>query len=59
MNQHYLFFITQNYSFEILRPLQKEIQSQGGKVLWFVYGNEVNVDNFHSDKNYVFLDLQA
>ena len=59
MNQHYLFFITQNYSFEILRPLQKEIQSQGGKVLWFVYGNEVNVGNFHSDENYAIDPAQA
>ncbi len=46
MNNHYLFYISQNYSFEILRPLQKVIVSRGGTVLWFVEGNDVNTNNF-------------
>ena len=39
---HYLFFVSENYAFEILRPLQQVILARGGKVLWFVYG--ANVD---------------
>lgn len=38
----YLFFISQNYSFAILRPLQKAIESRGGEVRWYLYGSEVN-----------------
>jgi hypothetical protein len=46
-NQKYLFYISQNYSFEILRPLQEEIIKQGSNVAWFVVGKEVNANNFH------------
>ena len=38
----YLFFISQNYSFAILRPLQKTIEESGGEVRWFLYGSEIN-----------------
>lgn len=40
----YLFYIAQNYAFEILRPLQQEIWAQGGQAAWFIEGNEVNRD---------------
>ena len=46
----YLFYITENYSFEILRPLQQEIKSRGGEVRWLVSGNKVNVLNFAIDE---------
>ncbi|WAJ69674.1 CDP-glycerol glycerophosphotransferase family protein [Catenovulum adriaticum] len=46
----YLFFIAQNYSFEILRPLQQQIKLNGDQVLWFIYGNEVNKDLFNKDE---------
>lgn len=34
-------YISQNYSFAILRPIQKYIRSQGGDVSWFLEGSEV------------------
>ncbi len=40
--KHFLFFISQNYSYAILRPLQKEILAQGHQVKWFLFGDEVN-----------------
>lgn len=41
-SKSYLFYITQNYSFAILRPLQEVILKKGDKVAWFLQGNEVN-----------------
>jgi CDP-glycerol glycerophosphotransferase (TagB/SpsB family) len=41
-----LFYITENYSFEILRPLQQEILKRGGEVKWLVTGSNVNTSNF-------------
>ena len=46
-----LFYISQNYSFEILRPLQQEIRNRGGKVKWLVIGDEVNMDNFLKEED--------
>jgi CDP-glycerol glycerophosphotransferase (TagB/SpsB family) len=46
----YLFYIAHNYSFEILRPLQKVIQSQGDVVKWLAVGKEVDLSYFKSDE---------
>jgi len=40
--KNYLFYIEHDYSYEILRPLQKEIQNQGDRVCWFLVGKQIN-----------------
>ncbi len=35
-------YISQNYSYAILRPLQRAIRQAGGEVQWFLEGNQVN-----------------
>jgi len=38
----YLFYISQNYSFAILRPIQKIIIDRGDEARWFFEGSSVN-----------------
>ena len=40
--KNYLFYIEHDYSYEILRPLQKEIKKQGDRVCWFLVGKQIN-----------------
>jgi hypothetical protein len=39
-----LFYIEQNYSYAVLRPLQAEILRHGGEVRWLLVGGEVNAN---------------
>jgi len=46
----YLFYIAQNYSFAILRPVQEILLSRGDEVAWFFEGDAVNKDFLASDE---------
>lgn len=48
--KHYLLYISQNYAFEILRPLQREIRKRGDKAAWFVEGKAVDLSLFKQDE---------
>ncbi len=52
----YLLYIGQNYSFEILRPIQQELRDLSIEVAWFVSGNEVDLSLFQSDEK-VFISV--
>lgn len=41
IKRRYLFYIAQNYSYAMLRPLQQVIWDRGDDVCWFLEGNEV------------------
>ena len=46
----YLFYISQNYSFAILRPIQKILQQRGDEVRWFFEGSAVDPEFLTSDE---------
>jgi CDP-glycerol glycerophosphotransferase (TagB/SpsB family) len=48
--QKYLMYISQNYSYAMLRPVQAEILARGGNVRWFLEGSEVSAKYLTSDE---------
>ncbi len=47
--KRYLFYISQNYGYGILRPLQHVIRERGGEVAWFLEG-QVSAEYLHSSE---------
>ncbi len=50
-SKRYLFYIAHNYSFEILRPLQQVIKTQGDEVKWLAVGKEVTLSYFQDNES--------
>jgi len=48
--KRYLFYISQNYSYAILRPLQEAILARGDQAAWFLEGDEVNPNYLKKDE---------
>ncbi len=52
--RRYLFFISQDYSFAVLRPLQEAIEKRGDAVKWFLYGDEITYEKLEHDEVRLF-----
>jgi len=48
--KRYLLYISQNYSYQILRPLQQLIRERGDDAAWFLEGDEVNPAYLRADE---------
>jgi len=46
----YLFYLSQDYSFQVLRPLQAAIRARGDEVKWFFEGEDVNRNYLRADE---------
>ncbi|MCE2594006.1 MULTISPECIES: CDP-glycerol glycerophosphotransferase family protein [Motilimonas] len=54
----FLFYIEQNYSFAILRPLQQVAKAEGNEVAWLLVGDEVS-PTFLADDEVALVDVAA
>jgi len=52
----FLFYVEQNYSFDILRPIQKEALKQGYQVKWLMVGKEVSEQYLQADEAKVSIE---
>lgn len=57
-SKHYLFYISQNYSFAILRPLQQIILDRDDKVAWFLEGKQVD-EEYLTEKEIQLHSIEA
>ncbi|MGB0937636.1 MAG: UDP-N-acetylglucosamine 2-epimerase [Colwellia sp.] len=55
----YLLYISQNYSYAILRPLQEAIKARGDEVAWFLEGSEVNPSYLKKTENQLLTIAQV
>ncbi len=46
----FILLVQQNYSFEILRPLQQEMRVRGDEILWLALGREVDTGLFAKEE---------
>ncbi|MFQ3248224.1 MAG: UDP-N-acetylglucosamine 2-epimerase [Glaciecola sp.] len=47
----FILLIQQNYTFEILRPMQAEMKARGDQVLWLALGRDVKSELFDEQEN--------
>lgn len=48
--KRYLLYISQNYSYAVLRPIQEYLLSRGDKVAWFLEGQQVSAQHLHENE---------
>lgn len=58
MRKKYLFYISQNYSYAILRPLQDAIRLRRDSVCWFLDGNDLDGD-YLTETEHRLADVEA
>jgi len=48
--RRFLLYISQNYSYQILRPLQQLVRERGDEARWFLEGSEADAKFLHADE---------
>lgn len=55
----FILLVQQNYTFEILRPMQAEMKARGYQVLWLALGNDIKLSLFDNDEQHTRSIAQA